>query len=88
MLAINLLENSRNQSNLKGEAFLDMALNETPLDQVDFTGNFEDAPINVEQLPQNQNILGNHQYLNNIGKFIYKLSTRFLLHEIINYNIS
>ena len=75
---------------MKGEAFLDMALNETPLDQVDFVGNFEDQPINGEQLPQNQNILGNHQYLNNIGNYLkksfcfYIITTNSIMYLTIN----
>lgn len=47
-----------------------MAMNDAPgLDQVDFGDNFEDGQIAERQLPQNQNILGNHQMLSNMGNF-------------------
>lgn len=53
------------------ESLLNMAMNDAPgLDQVDFGGNFEDGQMTERQLPQNQNILGNHQMLNNMGNFV------------------
>lgn len=71
MTAINIIENS-NQSNIVNqisESLLNMALHEAPLDHVEFGSgqmNFEDGQMNVEKLPQNQNILGNHQLMNNM----------------------
>jgi len=73
--AINILENS-NKSNFVqiSESLMNMALsNEPSMDHVDFTANFTTSQMNGEQLPQlsqlppNQNILGNHQLMNNIG---------------------
>jgi hypothetical protein len=79
--AINILQES-SQSNIVNqlsESLLNMALNnEQSMDHVDFTANFDPGQMNGEQLPQNQNILGNHQMMNNIGNFLISIYSYFI----------